>query len=215
MSICQRRTAPLRLHYRPVGRRPAGVPPLGTVRQVIGHQPELVTKRAFILLVPAEMVLRPAVDEQDRRPVRLAPLAYVQLQAATALHRVSLHRPCRLPLCYRRHLSPPRVRCTDSIVVFEKLERLGQRALSSAAGLPICRWRDAYERLSPGASRAILAAWNVALTKGCAEERKADAGCACSGASGPAWPHRSGPMRPSRWRTRRWSRCARWRAVRL
>ena len=46
--------------------------------QVVGDEPELVRERALVLLVPAEMVLRPAVDEQDRRAVRVAPLADVQ-----------------------------------------------------------------------------------------------------------------------------------------
>src|SRR5947207_3075468 len=69
--------------------------------QVVGDQPELVPERALVLLVPAQVVLRPAVDEQDRRPVGLAPLAYVQPQAAAALDVVGLHPPARLR--YRRH----------------------------------------------------------------------------------------------------------------
>ena len=47
--------------------------------EVEGDEPELVGERALVLLGPAEVVLRPAVDEQDRRPVRLAPFAHVQL----------------------------------------------------------------------------------------------------------------------------------------
>ena len=41
--------------------------------EVVGDEPELVGERALVLLGPAEVVLRPAVDEQDRRPVRLCP----------------------------------------------------------------------------------------------------------------------------------------------
>ena len=58
--------------------------------QVEGDEPELVGQRALVLLGPAQMVLRPAVDEQDRRPVRLAPLAHVQPQTAAAPYRVDL-----------------------------------------------------------------------------------------------------------------------------
>ena len=46
--------------------------------QVVGDEPELLGERALVLLGPAQVVLRPAVDEQDRRPVRLAPLAHMQ-----------------------------------------------------------------------------------------------------------------------------------------
>jgi hypothetical protein len=73
--------------------------------EVIGHEPELVGECALVLLRPAEMVLRPAVDEQDGRAVWLAPLAHMQLQAAAALHRVHLHT-----LCNRCHLRPPGAR---------------------------------------------------------------------------------------------------------
>ena len=112
--------------------------------QVEGHQPELVPERAFVLLLPAEVVLRPAVDEQDRRAVRLPPLAHVQLQAAAARHRVDLHPP----RYRRRHFPPPRIRRVDSRSSSPIAPgRVGRGALSSAAGLPICCPRDAYERL--------------------------------------------------------------------
>jgi hypothetical protein len=79
--------------------------------EVVGHQPELVGQRAVVLLGPAEVVLGQAVDEQDRRPVRPAPLAHVQPQAIAALHRVDLGRPlllvARYGLCDRGHRSPP------------------------------------------------------------------------------------------------------------
>ena len=77
--------------------------------EVVGDEPELVGERALVLLHPAEVVLRPAVNEQDRRPVRLAPLAHVQPQAAAASHRVRLHPTGQLllrpGLCDRCHLS--------------------------------------------------------------------------------------------------------------
>ena len=63
--------------------------------QVVGDKAELVGERAVVLLCPAEMVLRPAVDEQDRRTVRRAPLAHVQSQPTAALHGVNLYRPDR------------------------------------------------------------------------------------------------------------------------
>ncbi len=59
--------------------------------QVAGNQPELLKKRAGDLLVPALMALRPAVQEQDRRPVRIAPLAHVQQQPAATAHHVLFH----------------------------------------------------------------------------------------------------------------------------
>jgi DNA-binding CsgD family transcriptional regulator len=72
--------------------------------QIVGHQPELAGERALVLLHPAEMVLRPAVDEQDRRPVLPAPLADVQGQATAAPHRVRLqrHDPLRAARLYDR-----------------------------------------------------------------------------------------------------------------
>ena len=81
--------------------------------QIVGHEPKLVGQLALVLLGPAEVVLRPAVNEQDRRPVRPPPLADVQLQAAAAPHRVGLHPPSRLRLgdgCLLRdvcHRLPP------------------------------------------------------------------------------------------------------------
>ena len=61
--------------------------------EIVGDEPELAGELAFVLPGPAEVVLRPAVDEQDRRPVRPAPLAHVQPQAAAAPHYVNLHPP--------------------------------------------------------------------------------------------------------------------------
>ena len=64
-------------------------------REIVGHEPELVGERALVLLRPAEVVLRPAVNEQDRRPITSAPLADVQPQAPTTSYRVNLHPPVR------------------------------------------------------------------------------------------------------------------------
>lgn len=46
--------------------------------QVVGDESKLVGECAVVLLGPAEVVLRPAVDEQDRCSVGVAPLAHVQ-----------------------------------------------------------------------------------------------------------------------------------------
>jgi hypothetical protein len=93
--------------------------------QVVGHQPELLGQSAVVLLGPAEVALRDAVDEQDRRSVRRAPLAHVQPQAAAALHRVDLCRPGRLlvarrGLCDRCHLLPPWRSWFDGMVAVEE-----------------------------------------------------------------------------------------------
>ena len=56
--------------------------------QITGDQPEPVGQRAPILLRPAQVVLRPAVEEQDRRRIRVPPLTHVQLQPAAAQHGV-------------------------------------------------------------------------------------------------------------------------------
>ena len=72
--------------------------------QVERDEPELVGQRALVLLRPAEVVLRPAVDEQDRRRVRRSPLADVEPQAAAARDRVRL-----LARSASRSPSPPLV----------------------------------------------------------------------------------------------------------
>ena len=66
--------------------------------QITGDQPEPVGQRAPILLGPAQVVLRPAVEEQDRRRIRVPPLTHVQLQPAAAQHGA-----CDHPLRHRRH----------------------------------------------------------------------------------------------------------------
>ncbi len=146
--------------------------------EVVGHEPELVGERALVLLGPAEMVLRPAVDEQDRRPVRLAPLAHVQPQAAAAPHRVSLHPPGRL-----LRLSPLSSRASSCSS--DRRDR-GRRRSRSASGrepylsppaLRIFRRRDAYERAFHRGGCAILAEWRLARAR-CSSDA-----CASSGSS--------------------------------
>ena len=124
--------------------------------QIVGHEPELVGQRALVLLGPAEMVLRPAVNEQDRRPVRPAPLAHVQPQAAAAPHRVNLHPSASVDgLCDCCHLSPPRlVGRRDR--GHRGLERIGRRALSFARRPTVSRPRARSATPSSG-GRAILA----------------------------------------------------------
>ena len=117
--------------------------------EVVGDEPELVGERALVLLRPAEVVLRPAVDEQDRRPVRLAPLAHVQPQAAAAPHLVNLHPPGPLarPVPSLSSLASS-ARRVDAIVAAEGLRRIGRSALSSRLDLPI------FGRRAYGASAA-------------------------------------------------------------
>ncbi|MGE0829499.1 MAG: hypothetical protein AB7O04_09125, partial [Hyphomonadaceae bacterium] len=54
--------------------------------KVYGDKAKIVGERAFELRAPAQMMLRPAMEEQDWRRVRFAPLAHMQLQAAAARH---------------------------------------------------------------------------------------------------------------------------------
>jgi hypothetical protein len=91
-----------RLHL--LGRVRPGRPALDQAAHAADVGRQVVGEKALALLGPAEMVLGKAVDEQDRRPVRLAPLAHVQPQAAATLHRVHRHPS---GLCDRRHLPPP------------------------------------------------------------------------------------------------------------
>ena len=95
--------------------------------EVERHEAELVGQCALVLLGPAEVVLRPAVDEQDRRPVGVPPLPDVELQAPSAAHCVGL----------RRHVSPPSIGST----------RLCPRESRRASGRgPYLRPRGAYLR---------------------------------------------------------------------
>jgi hypothetical protein len=116
--------------------------------EVVGHQPELLGQRALVLLGPAEMVLGQAVDEQDRRPVRPAPLADVQPQATAAPNRVD-----RSGLRDRCHLAPPRVRRIDWIVAVEGAgpHRSGAAYPSPPADVSSCRgMRTSAFRVSVG-----------------------------------------------------------------
>src|SRR5689334_19506364 len=60
--------------------------------KIEGDESEFVAERAVILLFPAEMVLRPAMDEQDGRSVGFAPFPHMQLQPAAADNPMGLHR---------------------------------------------------------------------------------------------------------------------------
>src|SRR5512147_3145189 len=60
--------------------------------KIEGDETEFVAERAVILLFPAEMVLRPAVDEQDGRSIGFAPFPHMQLQPAAADNPMGLHR---------------------------------------------------------------------------------------------------------------------------
>ena len=103
--------------------------------EVEGDEPELVGERAVVLPGPAEVVLRPAVDEQDRRPVRPAPLAHVQPQPAAARTSCIVIRRVRVRrLCERCHRCSPRVRRIDWIVASAERQRIGHTALSLARG---------------------------------------------------------------------------------
>src|SRR6266540_562294 len=120
--------------------------------EVVGHQPELLGQRALVLLGPAEVALRQAVDEHDRRPVRPAPLAHVQPQAAAAPHLVNLHPPCRRPLVERPGLRDCcHLRLLVSVVAtgsspWRGWSASGKGGVSFAAGLRILPSRHAYER---------------------------------------------------------------------
>ena len=108
--------------------------------EVVGDEPELVGEGALVLLVPAEMVLRPAVDEQDRRPVRHCP---TRARAAAGRRRPAPCEPSSARAASRRLVRPLSssrllaVVVIDAIVAVEEPERIGRRALSFAAGLRI------------------------------------------------------------------------------
>ena len=132
--------------------------------QVVGDKPELVGQRALVLLGPAQMVLRPAVDEQDRRPVGLAPLTNVQPQAATAPDRVGLPRtrqPFRHALRHCRHRSPPRGRRLDRSSPARSGSTSGGGPYLCPGGRRIFRLRDARRALPDGGLGAILAEMEV------------------------------------------------------
>ena len=111
--------------------------------QVVGDEPELLRERALVLLRPAEMVLRPAVNEEDRRPVRAPPLAHVQPESAATCDRMNPHPAGRflIVMCNRCHRSPPRARPIGWIVGVAEPKRIGRGALSLPGSLRIFgRW---------------------------------------------------------------------------
>src|SRR5215207_3797585 len=56
------------------------------------HQAELICQEVAVELVcPTEMVLRPTVNKEDSRSLRIAPFPYVELETAASFNRVSLH----------------------------------------------------------------------------------------------------------------------------
>ena len=68
--------------------------------QVVGDEPELIGERAVVLMGPAQMVLRPTVDQHYRLPVETSPLAHVQPQPAASPNLVPGGAgPCRCVHC--------------------------------------------------------------------------------------------------------------------
>src|SRR5262245_3890996 len=59
--------------------------------KVKGYEAERVRKLALVLSDPAQVILRPSMDEQDGGSIGFAPFAHVQLQAASASHRMYFH----------------------------------------------------------------------------------------------------------------------------
>jgi hypothetical protein len=89
--------------------------------EVIGNESKFVGERTFVLFLPAEMVLRSAMDEQDRWSVRLAPLAHVQPEAAAAPRRVHLHLPGPLLIWCKPAWPAPMIRVSLWWVVMSRL----------------------------------------------------------------------------------------------
>ena len=155
--------------------------------QVVGHEPELVGERALVLLGPAEVVLRPAVDEQDRRPVRRCP---TRARAAAGRRRPAPCEPAsarsRRPFCRRCHLSPPRARRRCAIVAVE--EAGAHRAES------LIFRRSAVPYLLPRCLGAVLAGYARDTGRhGGSRERACSSGAHASSGSSSA---RSTPRGP-------------------
>src|SRR5215218_4477078 len=55
------------------------------------HQAELICQVAVELVRPTEMVLRPTVNKEYSRSLRIAPFPCVELETAASFNRVSLH----------------------------------------------------------------------------------------------------------------------------
>src|SRR5215207_242103 len=55
------------------------------------HQAELICQVAVELVGPTEMILRPTVNKEDSRSLRIAPFPYVELETAASFNCMSLH----------------------------------------------------------------------------------------------------------------------------
>ena len=56
--------------------------------QIKRHQPVSLSQRPVHLLFPAKVMLRPAMNKQNRQPVFFAAIAHKQLYAVTALDMI-------------------------------------------------------------------------------------------------------------------------------
>src|SRR5690348_4462460 len=114
--------------------------------EVASDEPELPGERAVILPGPAEVVLRPAVEEQDRRPVWPAPLAHMEPQAAATPHGVCLHPadPRLAVVCHGCHRWSPCTRRLDQIVAAGARWRIGRSTLFFPPAVPIFASWGAY-----------------------------------------------------------------------
>ena len=159
--------------------------------EVVGHQPELVGQRALVLLRPAEMVLRPAVDEQDRRPVRACP---TRARAGAGRRRPS---PCG-PSSDRSALLVRPLPCLASSCSSLSTRSWPRGARSASGDGLIFRrrlrifGRGAYERLPSRGSGAILAGWRLARAR-----HSSDAHASSRSSSARSTRHRRAAARPS------------------
>jgi hypothetical protein len=59
--------------------------------KIEGDEAERVRKLALVLSAPAQVILRPPMDEKDGWSIGFAPFARMQLHAASTNHRMYLH----------------------------------------------------------------------------------------------------------------------------
>ncbi|MER8461991.1 hypothetical protein NKH02_03550 [Mesorhizobium sp. M1396] len=59
--------------------------------KVEGDEAKAFRQPALILFLPAQVILRPSMDEEDGWSVELAPFSHMQLHAASADHSMDLH----------------------------------------------------------------------------------------------------------------------------
>jgi hypothetical protein len=59
--------------------------------KIEGNEAERVRKLALVLPAPAQVILRPPMDEEDGWSIGLAPFAHMQLHAAPTNHRMYFH----------------------------------------------------------------------------------------------------------------------------